>query len=392
MASYLVTKDTKFCCGCRACEQKCPQKCISMVEKNGFFYPSIDAKRCINCKLCEKVCQYSQVNQKRLEKNSFPHVYAAWNKDAALVEKSASGGMFFTAAKMVIGNGGVVFGAKYNQEFSVEIDFAESIEECEAFRKSKYAFSNTKESYQKAAAFLEEGRQVLFSGTPCQISGLYSFLKKDYDNLLTIDLVCHGLDAPIFLQSFIQMMEEKYGSKIISIDFRHKTEGQHKPNLKIVFENGAVYNSLFEASPYGVFFGSNVFLMPSCTSCQYANTNRAGDLTIGDYWKIFETYPKAFHTEGTSLVLVNTEKGKNFFSKIQNQLEFFETDLDTALKGNPTLSYPSRKNPFSRHVLASLKKKGFQRTYKNYVYFYSKLFLIYRLFRKIKNKLFVNSK
>ncbi len=392
MASYLVTKDTKFCCGCRACEQKCPQKCISMVEKNGFFYPSIDAKRCINCKLCEKVCQYSQVNQKRLEKNSFPHVYAAWNKDAALVEKSASGGMFFTAAKMVIGNGGVVFGAKYNQEFSVEIDFAESIEECEAFRKSKYAFSNTKESYQKAAAFLEEGRQVLFSGTPCQISGLYSFLKKDYDNLLTIDLVCHGLDAPIFLQSFIQMMEEKYGSKIISIDFRHKTEGQHKPNLKIVFENGAVYNSLFEASPYGVFFGSNVFLMPACTSCQYANTNRAGDLTIGDYWKIFETYPKAFHTEGTSLVLVNTEKGKKFFSKIQNQLEFFETDLDTALKGNPTLSYPSRKNPFSRHVLASLKKKGFQRTYKNYVYFYSKLFLIYRLFRKIKNKLFVNSK
>lgn len=388
MASYLISGDTSFCCGCRACEQRCPKNCITMEERNGLFYPVIDKDNCINCKLCEKVCQYSEDNQKQLKNNHVLHTFAAWNKDEKEVIQSTSGGMFLTLARKIIDANGVVFGAKYTSDFSVDVAYGQTVDECKAFRKSKYVFSNTKETYKQAEAFLKEGRRVLFSGTPCQISGLYSFLGKQYDNLITVDIVCHGFNAPILLKSFLEMLEKQYGGKTNFLDFRSKVENVSEPYLKVSFNNGSVHTEPYRASAYGVLYGSHAALMPSCTSCQYTNTHRIGDITIGDYWGVEKYYPQAHNIDGTSLIFVNSEKGKQILDEIKEDAVLYETDLESALKQNQPLRYASPANPFAKSVISSLKKKGFKKTYTNYKFIYSKLFLVYRLFRKIKNKLF----
>lgn len=388
MASYLISGDSSFCCGCRACEQRCPKNCITMEERNGFFYPVIDKDRCINCNLCVKACQYSEDNQKRLKHHHVLGTYAAWNKDAENVIQGTSGGMFLTLAKKIIDANGVVFGAKYDSDFSVELAFGQTIDECKAFRKSKYVFSDTKETYKQAEAFLKEGRQVMFSGTPCQISGLYSFLGKKYDNLITVDIVCHGFNAPILLKSFLEMLEKQYGGKTEFLDFRSKVKNVSEPYLKLNFDNGYVYTEPYRVSSYGILYGSHVALMQSCTSCQYTNTQRVGDITIGDYWGVEKYYPQAHNVDGTSLILINSEKGQRFLDEIKEDAALYETDLESAKKQNQPLHSASPANPFAKSVISSLKKKGFKKTYTNYKLFYSKLFLVYRLFRKIKNKLF----
>ncbi len=392
MSSYLTNGNFNCCCCCGGCEQKCPQKCITFEEKNGFKYPLVNKSLCIDCGLCERVCQYSDENQSKFRKNKALNTFAAWNKNSEKVQKSASGGIFFSVAEKIISCGGIVFGAEYSNDFSVEIVSAFTIEACIPFRKSKYVFSNIGKAYVQAEAFLKEGREVLFTGTPCQIAGLYSFLNRDYEKLFTMDIICHGFSAPVMLKSFLEMMEKKYDNKVKSIDFRHKYSGKCEPILKIIFENGIIHEEPYRKSSYELLYSSNAALMTSCTSCKYVGIERIGDLTIGDFWGIEKYNPEAYNVDGTSLVMVNTEKGQRVFDSIKNELVFYSSDINTAVRHNSPLLRPSLKNPFHKTIIRSLNKCGFKKTFNKYKYFYSKIFLFYRLFRKIKNKMLISKK
>ena len=383
MASYLQNGDTHFCCGCRACVQKCPKQCISLEEKDGFFYPVIDKERCINCGLCERVCQYTEKNQERRKDRTVLQTYAVWHKDEKEVLKSTSGGVFFALGEQFIQDGGVVIGAEYMPDFSVKLSAAATVEACKAFRKSKYVFCNTDTTYSQAERLLKEGQNVLFTGTPCQIMGLYSFLGKDYDTLFTVDIVCHGFNAPVSLQSYLEMMEKKDGGKTTSIDFRHKSRGNPDPELYMTFSGGQTHVEPYRTSDFGKLYGSNALLMASCTTCQYANTARPGDLTIGDFWGIEQHCPQAYHVDGTSLLLVNSEKGKKLLESMKENVVAHEAELSWAVAHNQPLGHPSPDNPFSKKVIRDLKEKGFEKTYRHYQTIDSKLFLVYRLFRKI---------
>lgn len=383
MTSYLQNGDLHFCCGCRACVQKCPQQCISMEEKDGFFYPVIDKERCINCGLCERVCQYTEKNQERRKDRGVPPIYSAWYNNETELPESTSGGIFFALAEKCIQSGGVVFGAEYTPDFSVKLASADTLEACKAFRKSKYIFSSTDTTYPQAESALKAGKTVLFSGTPCQIMGLYSYLGKEYENLYTVDLVCHGFNAPVALKKFIEMLEEKYGGKATYIECRHKIKGTGEQFFYATFSNGEVYQESFNSSPFGEFFNANVLLMPSCSACQYANTARPADLTIGDFWGIQQHSPQDYNVGGTSLILVNSEKGKQMFENVKENLVVHDAKLEAAMQHNPPLHKASPSNPFHFKVIRDLKEKGFEKTYRHYQAIDSKLCLVYRLFRKI---------
>lgn len=207
-------KDKKNCCGCASCVQRCPKHCISLIEdEEGFLYPKVDLETCIDCGLCEKVCPVLNKDEKREPLA----VYAANNKDEEIRKSSSSGGIFTLLAENIISRGGVVFGARFNEKWEVVHDFVEKTEDLTLFRGSKYVQSKIGDTYYKASLFLKEGRQVLFSGTPCQIAGLRKYLRKDYDNLLTIDFICHGAPSPgvfrTFLRDELQKAARKGGRK-----------------------------------------------------------------------------------------------------------------------------------------------------------------------------------
>ena len=229
-------KDKKDCCGCSACVQKCPKQCISLKEDcEGFLYPIVDKDICIDCGLCEKVCPilYQGEERKPLK------VFAAKNHDEEIRKQSSSGGIFTLLAEKIINEGGVVFGAKFDENWDVKHDYTETIEGLAAFRGSKYVQSRIEDNYRKAETFLKQGRKVLFSGTPCQIAGLKRFFRKEYENLLTVDFICHGVPSPgvwrRYLQETVARMCDKNrvstdpisikNARVESISFRDKSHG-----------------------------------------------------------------------------------------------------------------------------------------------------------------------
>lgn len=382
---YILNGNSRNCCSCRACEQKCPKQCISMEEKSGFLYPVIDSEKCIDCGLCGAVCQYNSPQESLDFSQS---VYVAYNKDSKTRIGSASGAIFPAVAKYIIEKDGVVFGARYDEDFYVIMDSAESYEDCLAFCKSKYIFSNTNTSYSKVKNYLEAGRMVLFTGSPCQVSGLLHFLGKKYDNLFTMDVICHGFPSETVFQSYKKEMEEKYGGVTVKVDFRHKPNGKNPPWLLFEFDNGQNCKMPLEESPYIDAFFSHCTIMPSCFQCRYTNLNRVSDITIGDFWGAEVEEPEAYNPEGTSAVLVNTEKGEVLFRFIQQSLFTKEIDSEKIVAHNPPLRRQAGYNPFSKRFLNQVKTKSFSYCYTKYIKFGKYLLYPYRLVRKIGKLLF----
>ena len=331
----LLSKDQ--CSGCSACETICPQKAIQMrPDSLGFMYPIIDDTKCIDCGICLKQCAF-KVTEPNNGKGQYPFLFGARSKDKETLLNSRSGGVFFELAKSTINNNGVVYGVGFVNHFSVKHKRATTYEQISEFRGSKYVESDTSGIFYQVKKDLIEGRQVLFSGTPCQVSGLKKTLADlDQKRLVTVDLVCHGVPAPVVWKDYISFLERKNHSKVTAVNFRDKTKGWFSHIESYQFSNGnKIYTSL-----YTTLYYRNVILRPSCGKCQFCNLNRPGDISVADFWGWEKTSPKFnLDDKGVSLVFCNTSKGLLFFQGIQDCFNLIYPTPSDAIQGhllNPT--------------------------------------------------------
>lgn len=351
----IFLKEKKDCCGCQACQQKCPQQCIKFSEdKEGFLYPVIDTSKCIDCGICEKVCPV--INKKTPQEPV--KVYAAQNPNEQIRLQSSSGGAFTLLAESILREGGVVFGARFDENWEVKHDYAEDRQGLAAFRGSKYVQSRIGDNYKKAASFLKQGRKVLFSGTPCQIAGLKKYLGKEYDNLLTVDFICHGVPSPkvwrMYLDETIARQSNRENSvlshsiqrnKLIrSIEFRSKSTGWKKYSFALTLsemsikgeKNTVLLSSVFSENSYMQAFLKNLNLRPSCSSCP-AKAGRSGsDITIADFWGIQNVLPSMDDDKGTSLLIFNTS---GISELLFNGITLYETSIESVKKYNKAWDY-----------------------------------------------------
>lgn len=363
--------DKSKCCGCNACVQACPKQCIEMHEDyEGFLYPRVDTTRCIDCGKCEKVCPV--INQ--AEPHRPINVYAAINPDEEIRRQSSSGGIFTLLAEQTIKEGGVVFGARFDESWQVIHDYTESIEGLAPFRGSKYVQSRIGDTFQQAEAFLKQGRKVLFTGTPCQIAGLKKYLHKEYENLLTVDFVCHGVPSPLIWQKYLSETLENFRAKrgtgknsvplslnelpvITGISFRDKANGWKKFGFRINYATSKVaQNTVSESTieetllhpfPDNLFmkgFLSNIYLRPACYACPAKSGKSGADITIGDFWGIEHINPSMDDDKGCSLVIPQSPKGVAICAQLEHLSALQYRD---ALKYNPSIEY-AVKSPINR--------------------------------------------
>ena len=324
-----------------ACLSVCKIKAISAVsDKKGFLYPVIDDNICVDCGLCALSCPAINTPSYNVKDQQY---YASWNLKQDIRKNSSSGGLFYEFASFVLKNNGVVFGAKFDSDFIVRHSYVDKIEDLCQLQGSKYVQSRIENTYIQAADFLKSGRKVLFSGVPCQIAGLKSFLKKDYENLLTIDLVCHGTPSPKLFDSYKDFVKTKYRlGDFNSFNFRSKDNSWHLFNIKIVDKNRKKYYGGFYEDAWIRGFLRNIFLRESCYTCKYATINRLSDISLADYWGYSPLTDDIKH-KGVSLLIVNNEKGKNVLSQLSNNLYLETKDLASALSTNMNLQRPCEK-------------------------------------------------
>lgn len=346
--------DKSLCCGCAGCVQRCPKLCITLHEDHeGFLYPKVDTDTCIDCGLCEKVCPI--LNEGNIRKPL--KVYAAINKDEEIRKQSSSGGIFTWIAEKVIQEGGVIFGARFDENWEVRHDYSETIEGLAAFRGSKYVQSRIEDNYLKAEAFLKQGRKVLFCGTPCQIAGLKRFLRKDYKNLFTIDIVCHGVPSPGVWRKYLKekiacISDDKRNIHVEKISFRDKITGWKNYSFSLALsdfdENGIRQNKSFsELSKKNYFmkgFLADLYLRPSCYACPAKCGKSDSDITLGDLWGAPNIIGNEDDDRGTCLTLINKDIP---FLKDYSSLWMKEIGYNAALIHNPAIEH-SAKIPLNR--------------------------------------------
>ena len=335
----MIICDLGKCTGCCACYNACKKNAITLkINSKGFYFPAIDEVKCVNCGLCKKVCP--TLNSPG--GNEHKSVFAALVKDDDERAKSTSGGIYACLAKTIIKYGGYVYGAAMDDELVVRHIEAHSIEDLEKTRNSKYVQSDIGFCYKQAQKRLNEGYQVLFSGTPCQIAGLRSFLRKEYSNLLTVDILCHGVPSPGLLRKYIKNEEIQAGAKLVDLQFRSKDIGWKKPNTVRKFDSNQKIGS---GDTFVPGFLKNLYLRESCYSCQYATDKRQGDITLGDFWGYQESAPEYIEDDdkGISLVIVNTSKGEKAFKSIKRYISTAKRTMDDAKRGNPVLYKPCDK-------------------------------------------------
>lgn len=349
----MITLSSKYdCCGCEACAQRCTHNAIKMVRDNeGFLYPEIDMHICTDCGLCEKVCPIINQSEQKV-----PFVaYAAKNKDEIIRLKSSSGGIFTLLATKTINNGGVVFGAKFDEQWNVVHDYGETIEDLTKFRGSKYVQSQIGNCYEIAEIFLKNGREVLFSGTPCQIAGLKKYLIKEYKNLICVDIICHGVPSPMVWTQYIKAHNN---AQISQISMRDKTNGWKLFGMKINSEENTICNETLQENLYLKVFLKNLCLRPSCYKCSTLSGKSNSDLTIADFWGIQHIHPEFDDDKGSNLVLINSEKGIELFNSL-DECDKIESDFNTAIKYNPSYFKSVSEPKYRQYFFDNFNKYGF---------------------------------
>ena len=338
--------DYKFCTGCMACANACAQKAIQMKPNNeGFLYPVIDESLCKNCGLCSRMCPNNSPAAKTIPKA----VYSGWSRDESIRIQSSSGGAFSEIALQILKHQGVVFGCTLNKELKAEHTFIENESELKKIRGSKYVQSYIGDSYKNARTFLNEGREVLFSGTPCQIAGLKAFLKKEYRNLWTVDIICHGVPSPRVWQDYVKYIEDIYNDKVNAVEFRSKKYSWIFFGMNISFHKSKnIYYGPYYDDPYIRCFLRDYFLRQSCSTCKYTSIDRVSDFTIADWWGYRKTdkKDKDFQYKGVSLILANNERAVNLAENLNMDLR--ERTIEEAKKTNLCLSKSFPQNPLRK--------------------------------------------
>ena len=326
-----------LCCGCSACASVCPKKCIAMRENSeGFLYPIIDKEMCVKCGLCEKTCPVMHTSHDI----DLHEAYGAITKDNNVLLRSSSGGIFTELATLVLADGGCVFGAAFDDDFhSVKHVLVESVEGLAALQGSKYVQSEIGNTYHEAKEQLETERSVLFSGTPCQIAGLKNNLGKDYDNLLLVDIICHGTPSPALWNRYLTAVETQMGGKASYVSFRHKEHGWRKFGMEMPFETGKRYFKELGEDPFLKMFLKNYCLRESCYNCRVKEAGSVADITIGDFWGVEHVAPEIDNSMGVSLALMHTEKGKRYFASIAQRMTTVQTDYDSAVAHNSAMNH-----------------------------------------------------
>lgn len=335
--------DKSKCCGCEACVQVCPKRCISFTQDHeGFFYPEADAAVCIQCGLCEKVCPVLYPN----DEHKPQEVLAAINNNEEVRMESSSGGVFTLLAEEIISQGGAVFGVRFDDQWQAVFDCAETTEKLAAFRGSKYLQARVGSSFVQCKKLLDQGRQVLFSGTQCQIAGLLHFLRKPYPNLITVDFICHGVPSPKVWQHYLDEVVKAGKQAITDIKFRDKRLGWKRFSFTLDYNeqhNSYTLTSEFSQNPFMRAFLANIILRPSCHACPAKGGRSQSDITIADFWGIDQVNPEMFDDRGTSLVLIHTERGQQALKR--NQLKLAPAYYEDILNFNPSLHESAAAHP-----------------------------------------------
>ncbi|RJW31853.1 coenzyme F420 hydrogenase [Clostridiales bacterium TF09-2AC] len=387
------------CCCCGSCLNICPKSAINIMQSDcGFSYPTIDFAKCVNCGLCKTVCAF----QKEIEYSQTLYTYAAINMSADILKNSSSGGCFSSLASAIIKLQGVVYGAELKRRpddgFKCQHTRITQLSDLTKLQGSKYVQSDTGGTFSEARKDLEAGKLVLYSGTPCQIAGLYSYLRNgNYTNLITIDLICHGVPNIDIFNSYIKELEDKIGHSIIDFKFRSKIKGwglsysysyHDQQDDKIITKIKPYYTSSY----YTLFLDSQIY-RESCYRCPYACSKRCGDFTLGDYWGIEQEHPEFINrkkidvSKGVSLLLINTKKGTEFFKFIRNDFEIQQSAFAKAAHWNKQLAAPSKSGEDRKLIFELYKKRGYKAIERHYRKRYAKTIVKERIKVLIPNSL-----
>lgn len=359
--SRRLSADKSKCCGCGACMNVCPRDAIVMLpDAYGALYPVIDMDKCIECGLCEKVCAF-----RNKEEDSRPlKVYAATSKNMEQKLDSASGGIFAAIASKELANGAVVYGSAYDADYKVVHIGIDSPEQLRALQGSKYVQSDTGRTFSEVKQRLEKGEKVLYSGTPCQIAGLKSFLGTDYENLITVDIICHGVPGSRLFADFLTNLKNQYGD-YSNFTFRDKRICWGL-NGSIKLADGSM-QKLFgsEYAYYWYFLHADIY-RENCYHCKYACSARPADITIGDYWGIEKAHPgllgKGIWKEenGISVIICNSEKGCTYVEGLRDVVEMIPSDFKKASEKNHQLRHPSIVSDRRERVMAIYCTEGYE--------------------------------
>lgn len=360
----MINIQKERCCGCGACEQICPQKCIIMQEDvEGFLYPEINHSKCINCHLCESSCPVFITRQEEKELK----VFAAYNKDETIRLNSSSGGIFSLLAEWVISQKGVVFGAVFDENWMVHHVAIESLDELCRLRGSKYLQSRTENTYTEAKRYLTDGRKVLYTGTPCEIEGLKSYLNKEYGNLYTQDIICHGTPSPKLWNKYITYREETAGSTAKTISFRHKNIRHKTYSVRFEFLNDSIYEENAAKDIFMQMYLQNLCMRPSCYECSFKKINRRSDLTLADFWGCDEFCPGMDGGKGCSLVAIHSPKGAELLDIIKDKIIYKEIDQAQAFTYNPSITNSASKPEFRDEFMSKIDAEKIENLAKNYL-------------------------
>lgn len=356
------------CCACRVCSNVCPKNAIAFKEDMyGFLFPTVDESLCVGCGKCESVCNFhnNTIDYRREPIKG----YAAVLRHRKILKNSVSGGVFWAMAEWIIQKGGCVFGCVWDDEMNPVHVCAETMEQLLPMQGSKYVQSDVGNSYQQVKRKLDEGRFVLFTGTPCQVAALRSFLnKKSYEKLFTVDLVCHGVPNNLFFHQYLTLIEKQYQGKVVDFHFRHK-----RPDwlngcvwMKIKKGNRYITKELFhvECLYFGCFSPKNLSCRLSCASCKYSCSKRIGDLTIGDFWGYKNSDIKLHFQDGLSCVLVNDNRLLPIIEELNLNLQ--EVPIDAIIQGNAQLRHPFPKDEKWELVMDAVSKNNLEKVARMY--------------------------
>lgn len=334
----ICSKD--LCTGCGACLNICPHTAIGLLENAiGYIYPAIDAGKCVDCGLCAKICPVNHP----VEKKSPLHAYAVYSKNAKDRDTSASGGASSVITSDILLDGGIVYGSVQNSCMDIKCERISELKDASKIKGSKYVQSPLGDNLRKAKKDLRDGKKVVFTGTPCQIAGLKAYLGKEYENLYTIDLVCHGVPSARLLKDNVSLILAKRKNIVdistLKVAFRSKNRKKKKMDFFFTLKNSrkVYYKKMFPDDYYISGFMSGLFFRQNCFSCPYAESNRTSDITIADFWGCKSALPEMDENLGVSLMLTNTEKGVKLFDKIKNRLVYEERSVKEAVCGNGQL-------------------------------------------------------